>query len=180
MTTELNLMAILDQFMEDLDEGVEPRIYELMASDPTKLTDLIPLLELITLVEASTTSMPDEEAEKVKARIFGKAADSHVSQSEWSMSRLVEESDPEVVAKGQAFGLDQAQMDVISSDTTPLDLDDLSGVVNELAKKHKLPFFDLLNWVNQLVSSVLSAQGNSSTFMVYARDGEREERVKPE
>lgn len=70
MTTELDLIAVLDQFVEDLDEGVTPRIYELMASDSETIADLIPLLELITLTEASTVQMPVAETEKVRARVL--------------------------------------------------------------------------------------------------------------
>jgi len=170
MINELELAQLLDQFVDDLDDGVMPRIYELMDFDPEVVTELIPLLDLAAWFKVSSVQMPANEKERVKAQVLEAA-----QGKSWSMRRLVEESDPQVVAKGTALGFAPAQMDAVSSDTTPFDLDDPSEVVNQLAKKHKLRFFDLLSWVNQLISSVLRVKANSSMSMVYARGGERKE-----
>ena len=55
MTTELELAQMLDKFVDDLNEGVTPRIYELMASGSDAADDLIPLLDLVAQFKASTT-----------------------------------------------------------------------------------------------------------------------------
>jgi hypothetical protein len=178
MTTELELAQMLDQFVDDLNEGVIPQIYELMASGSDAADDLIPLLDLVAQFKASTVQMPVNEKDRIKAQVL-EAAQASPATRGWSIRRLVEEGDPQVVAKSAALGLAPTQMDAVRSDTTPLDLDDPSEVVNELAKKYKLRFFDLLSWVNQLISSVLRVEANSSMSTVYARDSEHEGVGKP-
>lgn len=70
MTEELNFSEILNQFMDDLDNGVTPRVYELMASDPDVIADLVPLLDLITLARASTAQIPDAQKQSMKSHLL--------------------------------------------------------------------------------------------------------------
>ena len=70
MTTELELAQMLDQFVDDLNNGVTPRIYELMASGFGAADDLIPLLDLAAQFKASTVQMPANEKERVKAQVL--------------------------------------------------------------------------------------------------------------
>jgi hypothetical protein len=156
-----------------------PRVYELMASGFDGAEDLIPLLDLAAQFKVSTVQMPSSEKERVKVQVL-RAAQAGPATQGWSIRRLVEESDPQIVAKRVALGIEPTQINAVSSDTTPLDLEDPSEVVNELAEKYKVCFFDLLNWVNQLISSVLRADTHSSMSMVYARDGEGTETCKSE
>jgi hypothetical protein len=177
MTTELELAEMLDQFVDDINRGVAPQIYELMAAVPDAADDLIPLLDLIAQFKASTAQMPDSEKEKIKAQVLEMARGNPAARA-WSIRRLIEESDPQVVAKSTALGLTSDQLDAVRSDTTPLNLEDpdnVNKVVAELANRHSLRFFDLLSWVRQLISSVLSVEANRSISMVYARDGEYKE-----
>jgi hypothetical protein len=179
MTTELEMAQMLDEFIDDLNEGVMPRVYELMASGLDIPEDLIPLLDLAAQFKVSTVQMPSSEKERVKTQVL-KAAQVNSTTQEWSMSRLVKESDPQVVAKGTSLGFEPTQINAVSSDMTPLDLENPSEVVNQLAEKYKMHFFDLLSWVNQLISSVLRADPHSSMSVMYARDGEGTEACKSE
>ena len=61
MTNELELAQLLDQFVDDLGDGVMPRIYELMDSDPEVVTELIPLLDLAAWFKVSSAEMPANE-----------------------------------------------------------------------------------------------------------------------
>jgi hypothetical protein len=53
MADEMELAQLLDQFVDDLNNGRVPRIYELMVSDPETVAELIPLLDLAAWFKTS-------------------------------------------------------------------------------------------------------------------------------
>lgn len=173
MNTELNLSELLNQFLDDLDGGVTPRIYDLIASDPDAIEDLIPLLDLISLARASTAQIPIEKKQNMKSYLLTLA---DKTAQEWSMQRLIEEGEPEVVARGDTLGLTPTQLKAISTDTTPVNLDNPKEVVRQLAKKYQLgrvQFAGLLNWILQLTASL---GPHNNTSMVYARSDENKKK----
>ncbi len=179
MADEMELAQLLDQFVDDLNNGRVPRIYELMVSDPETVAELIPLLDLAAWFKTSNVQAPATDAETIK----NLSDQVNHARGNWSMQRLIAEGDPQVVAKSKAFGLGPTQLRAVSSDTTPFDLRDsdrVNEIVARLARKHQMRSQGLLGWVRQLISSALHVETNSSMSMVFARDAERRQADKSE
>ena len=100
MTTELELAQMLDQFVDDLNNGVTPRIYELMASGFGAADDLIPLLDLAAQFKASTVQMPANEKERVKAQVL------EVAQAKPAVQVQSDPARPTVVASNDGLEAD--------------------------------------------------------------------------
>jgi hypothetical protein len=66
MTDKMKLAQLLDQFVDDLNTGVMPRIYELMASEPDAVAEMVPLLDFVAWFKASTTQVPVSEKEEIR------------------------------------------------------------------------------------------------------------------
>ena len=159
MKNQKDLLAIVEQYATDIQEGVRPSFYQQMANDPD-LEELLPLIELLALTDAANVKMPIKSTEKVKQRIFSK----------WSLQRLINENQPSVPDKS-SFGLTQTSIEAIRFDTEEFELDDtnkVNEIVSRLATKHHIQFSDLLLWVRELISNVVNSTANQS--IVFARE----------
>jgi len=165
MKNQKDLLAIVEQYAIDIQEGVRPSFYQLLATNPD-LEELLPLIELLTLTDAASIKMPTNSTEKVKQEILSSSPKS----SKWSLQRLINENVPAISQKS-SFGLTQKLIETIRSDNEEFELNDankVNEIVSRLATKHHIQFSDLLLWVRELISNVLHAPSNQS--IVFARE----------
>lgn len=170
---ELKLALLLDELVNDLNNGVMPKIYTLMESDPELAAELAPLVDFSIWFKAETAQIPEDIEAKIEQNIITVLAEDEITP-EWSMQRLVQESEPDIVARGEGLGLTPAQLEAISVDETPVSLDNPKEIAKSLANKYQLgraQFSKLLNWILQLTSGL---QPNNTTSMIYARGDKKE------
>ncbi len=163
MDNQARIEQIISEFVDDLNKGVSPRLYDLMANEPELTASLLPILDFTAWFKAIAVEVPKEEKETIKTKIF--SPDSTV----WSMSRLITRSDSETLARGEDFGLSKKHVEALSSDDMPFDLESPNNAAQKLSQKHGIPFFDLLGWMRQLISSVMQAQDSGRMSTIYAR-----------
>jgi hypothetical protein len=165
MKNQKDLLAIVEQYAIDIQEGVRPRFYQQMANDPD-LEELLPLIELLALTDAASVKMPSKSTERVKKEILSSSPKSR----KWSLQSLINENLPSISHKS-SFGPTQTLIEAIRFDTEEFELSDtnkVNEIVSRLATKHSIQFSDLLLWVRELISNVLNTTLNQS--IVFARE----------
>jgi hypothetical protein len=171
MDEEMKLNEVLDQYVRDLQEQRLPQVYNSEELDLGVRPELAPLLELAAMVRAAAKPIPADRRKGMKAAILeALVTDATGEGQNWSMQRLVLEATSRGLEADRTV-LTDVQVQKISSDTTTFDLGDtkrISEIVAGMAKSQGIRFFDLMHWVNKLVSNVLQFQSGRSSA-VYAR-----------
>jgi hypothetical protein len=154
MSHESQLEHLISEFVDDLNEGKEPRLYDYLLDHPDEADELLPLMNFVGWYKAVTMEMPEQEKESIRGAIL----------NPWTMRRLVETSSPELVENAAQSGLTQQQIEQLSKDETPIDLGHPNEVVRRLSDKYDARFFNLLGWVRRLITDVSSQEPHSSTM----------------
>src|SRR5205809_934679 len=89
MSDENKLEQLLNEFVDDLNAGREPKLYEYLLDNPEDADELLPMMNFVGWYKQTTMEVPVSEKEKVRSALL----------APWTMRRLVEESKPELLNK---------------------------------------------------------------------------------
>lgn len=148
MSHESQLEHLISEFVDDLNEGKEPRLYDYLFDHPDEADELLPLMNFVGWYKAVTMEIPEHEKESIRG----------ANLNLWTIRRLVETSSPELVENATQSGLTQQQIEQLSKDDTPIDLERPNEVVRRLSDKYGVRFFNLLGWVRRLITDVISEE----------------------
>lgn len=165
MNSEQKYEQILDQFVDAMNAGENLPIDELLSAGEAELVEMLPLLDFIAWFKVSSSPVTASEKSTIKDSILQHAA----GQDNWSMQSLIAASNPNVITRARQSGMTKQQIDMLSADTTPINIDKPNDVVQRLSEKHGVQFFNLLGWVRQLVSDVLSTNHHGNLSPAFTR-----------
>lgn len=148
MSDESKLERLISEFVDDLNEGKEPRLYDYLFDNPDETDKLLPLMNFVGWYKAVTIEVHEHEKESTLDAIL----------NTWTMRRLVEISSPELIENATQSGLTRQQIGQLSQDDTPIDLEHPNEVVRSLSDRYGVGFFNLLGWVRRLITNVISEE----------------------
>lgn len=154
MTDENKLNRLLSEFVDDLNDGKEPRLYDYLLDHPDEADEILPLTNFVSWFKAATIEIPEDEKESI----------ANALQGIWTMRRLVGASNPTLIDKAVQSGLTRQQVEQLRNDTTPIDLEHPNDTVHHLSDRYGVHFFNLLGWVRQLITEVLSTESNTQSM----------------
>ncbi len=169
MNDERKYEQMLDQFIDAMNAGEVPPI-DLLTGDEQALSELLPLLDFVAWFKVSNTDVIEEDKAAIKDAILQQVAD----HDQWSMHHLIALSEAETVVKASQAGLTHQQVKQLSNDSTPIDINRPNDVVHYLSEQYGIKFFNLLGWVRQLISDVLSAAPNNNPSPAFTREAKRQ------
>lgn len=165
MSDEGILERLMSEFVDDLNDGREPRLFDYLLDHPNEVDEFLPLMNFVGWFKAATMEVPEQEKENVRGAIL----------NPWTVRRLIETSRSELVEKATQSGLTRQQVDQLSKDDAPIDIDNPNETVRRLSDKYDVHFFNLLGWIRQLITGI-NATGlqSGSTLPAFARKEKRQ------
>lgn len=170
MNNERKHEEILDQFVDAINAGELPTIHEHLDTTSEELPELLSLLDFVTWFKVSSEADADDQRDLIKQAVIRQVE----SQRTWSMQRLITEGETDTLAKATQLGLTEQQISNLSADTTPIDIGEPNEAIRNLSGKYGVRFFNLLGWVRQLISDVISTEEYKGMAPVYTREEKRQ------
>src|SRR5688572_10423877 len=100
MSDESKLERLITEFVDDLNDGKEPRLYDYLFDHPDEADELLPLMNFLGWFKAVTIEVPEEDRMRTRDAIL----------NSWTLRRLVKASNPELLEKALTSGLTQQQV----------------------------------------------------------------------